>query len=102
MILFRADAILASDNSKSGKGVTHEMDREVFNSPTQVAISTSLLHNITFVVEFWTRAHFHLKPSLPARKCLWCRELVKMKFRDLKSLSVKPRSRKNSPLHTCD
>ena len=74
MISFRDEALLASNNSKSGKGSTTWMDREVFQLSTEVVISTSLIH--------------------PTRKCLRSRELVRMKFRDLKSLLVRPTIRK--------
>ena len=45
MILFRAEAILASSISKFGKIFT-ETDREDLNSSNESTISTSLIHNI--------------------------------------------------------
>ena len=45
MILFSAEAILASSNSKSGPGVPL-IEREDLRSSTDSTISTSLIHNI--------------------------------------------------------
>ena len=45
MILFSADAILASSNSKFGKSFP-EVDREDLRSSTDSTISTSLIHSV--------------------------------------------------------
>ena len=45
MVLFKAEAVFASDISKFGKFFP-ETDREDFNSSNESSISTSLIHNI--------------------------------------------------------
>ena len=45
MILFRADAILASSSSEFGK-FSSAIDRDHFKSSTESTISTSWIHNI--------------------------------------------------------
>ena len=47
MILFKAEAILASSISKFGKSLP-SIDREDFKSSTESTISTSLIHDISF------------------------------------------------------
>ena len=47
MILFRAEAILASSTSKFGKFLS-ATDRDDLNSSIESTISTSLIHNIAF------------------------------------------------------
>ena len=48
MILFSAEAILASSNSKSGPGVPL-IEREDLRSSTDSTISTSLIHSMASV-----------------------------------------------------
>ena len=47
MILFSAEAILASSNSKFGPGVPL-IEREDLRSSTESTISTSVIHSIVF------------------------------------------------------
>ena len=65
MILFSAEAILASSTSKFGIEIPR-IDDEVLNSSTESAISTSLIHCIASVG--------NCEPYLPASKRGWCRE----------------------------
>ena len=85
MILFRAEAILASSTSKLGIEIPR-VDDEDLKSSTESTNSTSLIHCIASVGNC---EHVHtsvFEPYLPASKGCWCRELVKMKIRNLQSL----------------
>ena len=89
MILFSAEAILASSTSKFGIEI-HRIDDEDLNSSTESTISTSLIHCIASVGKLRTSTYLGLEPYHPASKRRWCRELVKVKIQNLQSLLVCP------------
>ena len=85
MILFTAEAILASNTSKFGIEIPR-IDDEVLTSSTESTNSTSLIHCIASVGKLRTSTYLGLEPYLPASKGCWCWELVKVKIRKLQSL----------------
>ena len=89
MILFRAEAILASSTSKFGIEILR-IDYEDLNSSTESTNSTSLIHCIAPVGKIRANTYLGLEPYLPASKGCWRRELVEMKIRNLQSLLVCP------------
>ena len=88
MILFSAEAIIASSTSKFGIWIPL-VDDEDIKSSTESTISTSLIQCIASE-KMWTNTYLSFKSYLPTSKCCWCREFVKVKFRDLQSLLVCP------------
>ena len=91
MILFRAEAILASSTSKFGIEIPR-IDDEDLNSSTESTNSTSLMQYIAFVANC-EQVHTSVLnlTYLPASKRRWCRELVKVKIQNLQLLLVCPR-----------
>ena len=88
MILFSAEAILASSTSKFGIEIPR-IDDEDFKSSTESTISTSLIHCIASVGNC-EQVHTSVLnlTYLPASKRSLCREFVEMKIRNLQSLLV--------------
>ena len=89
MILFSAEAILASSTSKFGIEIPL-VDDEHFKSSTESTNSTSLIHCIASVGNCEQVHTSVLNLYLPASKRGWCREFVEMKIRKLQSLLVCP------------
>ena len=98
MILFRAEAILASSTSKFGIEIPR-VDDEDLNSSTESTNSTLFdpLHRLRR--KFWTSTYLSLESYLPASKRGWFRELVKVEIRNLQSLLVCPQNSLKSLLH---
>ena len=79
MILFSAEAILASSTSKFGIEIPR-VDDEDLNSSTESTNSTSLIQSIASV-GICEQVHTSVFESyLPASKRGWCGEFVKMKI----------------------
>ena len=89
IILFSAEAILASSTPKFGIEIPR-IDDEVLNSSTESTISTSLIQCIASVGNC-EKVHTSVEPYLPAGKGCWCREIVNVKIRNLQSLLVCPK-----------
>ena len=98
MILFIAEAILASSTSKFGIEIPPIVD-EILKSPTESTNSTSLIHCIASVSKLLTTHTLVLNLILPASKRGWCKEHVKMDIRNLQSLLVCPQNSLKSLLH---
>ena len=90
MILFSAEAILASSTSKFGIEIPR-VDDEDFNSSTESTNSTSLIHCIASVGNC-EQAHTSVLNQIfqQAKVGCWRRELVKVEIRNLQSLLVCP------------
>ena len=80
MILFSAEAILASNTSKFGIEIPR-VDDEDLNSSTESTNSTSLIHCIASV-ENCKQVHTSvlIESYLPTSKCCWRGEYVEMKI----------------------
>ena len=85
MILFSAEAILASSTSKFGIEIPR-IDDEDLNSSTESTISTSFDPLHRFRGKLRTSTYLSLESYLPASKRGWCREFVEKE--DLKSAVV--------------
>ena len=85
MILFKAEAILASNISKFGKNFP-AIDREDFKSSNESTISTSLIHNIASEGKSEQVVTWFFESNLPTEECRTCREFVELQFRYLLSL----------------
>ena len=89
MILFRAEAILASSTSKIWHwNTTSRWRRSQFIHWINQLHFLDPLHR--FRRKLWTSTYLGHEPYLPASKGCWRRELVKMEFRNLQSLFVCP------------
>ena len=88
MILFSAEAILASSTSNFGIEIPR-IDDEDLKSSTESTISTSLIHCKASVGNC-EQVYLGLESYLPASKRGWCREFVEMKIRNVQSLLVCP------------
>ena len=77
MILFSAEAILASTTSKSGIGIPLT-DDEDFKSPTESTISTSLMHSMASVGNCEQVHTSVLNLMFQTSKLCWCGEFVEM------------------------
>ena len=89
MILFSAEAILASSTSKSGIRIPLTDDEDIKSSTE----STSLhfcgpMHS--FRRKLWTSTYLSLESCLPTSKRCWCGEFVEMKIWNLQSFLVCP------------
>ena len=82
MILFSAEAILASSTSKFGIEIPR-IDDEDLNSSTESTNSTSLIHCIASVGNCEQVTYLGLEPYLPASEGCWRRELVKVEIREI-------------------
>ena len=81
MILFSAEAILASSTSKFGIEIPR-IDDEVFKSSTESTIHFfDPLHRLRRKLR--TSTYLGLESHLPASKRCWCREFVEMKIQNL-------------------
>ena len=87
MILFSADAILASSTSKFGIE-TPRIDDEDLNSSTGSTNSTSLIHSIASVGKCEQVQTSVSNLIFRQAKVAGVRELVKMEIRNLQSLLV--------------
>ena len=67
MILFKAEAIFASNVSTFGKFLL-AIDGEDLNSSTESIISTSLIHHIASERKSKTRSHLVFESYLPIQK----------------------------------
>ena len=89
MILFSAEAILASSTSKSGIGILR-IDDEDLNSSTESANSTSLIHCIASVRNCEQVQTSVLNLIFQHKNVAGVGNFVKMKIRNLQSLLVCP------------
>ena len=87
MILFSAEAILASSTSKFGIEILR-FDDEDLTSSTESTNSTSLIHCIASVGKCEQVHTSFLNLIFPASTRGWCGEFVEMKIQNLQSLLV--------------
>ena len=87
MILFSAEAILASSTPKFGIRIPLADDEDFSTHPLNNHLHFfDPLHR--FRRKLRKSTHLNLEPYLPASKGCWRRELIKMKIRNLQSLLV--------------
>ena len=86
MILFSAEAILASSTSKFGIAISLIDDENIISSTESLFLIQKMN---SFRRKSWTSTYLGLQSYLPVSKCCWCKELVKMKISDLQSLLLR-------------